>query len=371
MNRHQPHILVVGTGSSGGIGRFERLLMTALEDLEQREVFRVDSIWRRSHPGYLQTSTNRSALEGEQSETRMSVYVAQIATAVLRHRPDLVLFLHINLARAAPIARILGRRYAITTYGVEVWAPLDRLRRRALRSATEVLAISEYTAEQLKRHQQLPPNPVRVIPLALEPHWLQEAAPSSQPSERPIRGKRTHRLLSVSRLEPTARDKGIEQVIRSLPVVRATIPEASYHVVGEGQDRAYLEKVARDSGVADAVVFRGLISHEELIEEYRQAEVFVLPSQREGFGLVFLEAMAYAVPVVARRAAAAVEVIADGHTGILADDERDLAPAIISMLSDYTRAQAMGRSGLERVRKVYSFAAFTSRLEAALLAVVD
>jgi len=104
-----------------------------------------------------------------------------------------------------------------------------------------------------------------------------------------------------------------------------------------------------------------------LVSEYLQADAFVLPSQREGFGLVFLEAMAYAKPVIARRAAAAIEVIADGHTGVLVDDERGLAPAMISMLSDPDRALAMGRAGQERARETYSFETFTSRVKDALL----
>jgi phosphatidyl-myo-inositol dimannoside synthase len=345
--------------------------MAALQDLSRRGAFSVDSIWRRRHPDYLQASAdnNHAPEDPDSVEARMPIFVSQIARAVIRHRPDLVLFLHVNLARAAPIARALGgSRYAIATYGVEVWSPLDQVRRRALLGACEVLSISEYTADQLERHQRLPQGRARVIPLALEPQWLETAAAASQPVSGSSPRQQAPTLLSVSRLEPAARDKGIDHVIRALPAVQAAIPEVRYHVVGGGEDRAYLEQVAMESGVNDAVVFRGLLAHEDLIEEYRRANAFVLPSQREGFGLVFLEAMAYAKPVIARRAAAAVEVIADGRTGILVDDEQGLAPAMISMLGDPDQALAMGRAGLERVREIYSFEVFTSRIEAALLA---
>jgi len=242
MNRNPPHILVVGTGSSGGIGRFEGLLMAALHDLSQQGVFRVDSIWRRHHPDYLHVSADNRAPESRRTaETRMSTFTAQIARAVIRHHPDLVLFLHVNLERAAPVARAQGgRRYAITTYGVEVWSPLDLLRRRALQGACEVLTISEYTADRLECHQRLPQGRARVIPLALEPQWLEAATATSQPIEGSSRSQQTHRLLSVSRLEPTARDKGIDHVIRALPAVKAAIPDVRYHVVGEGTDRDYL-----------------------------------------------------------------------------------------------------------------------------------
>jgi phosphatidyl-myo-inositol dimannoside synthase len=370
MNSPQPQILVVGTGSSGGIGRFERLLVAALNDISQRGVLRFESIWRRRHPSYLHTSQgNDSMSTGEDSiETRMPVFVAQIARAVVRRRPDLVLFLHINLARAAPIAWALGgRRYAIATYGVEVWSPLDRARRHALVRAREVLTISEYTADQIRRHQRLPQGRARVIPLALEPRWLETASETPQPADRSSH-QQAPTLLSVSRLEPAARDKGIDRVIRALPAVRAAIPDVRYHIVGDGEDRAYLEQVAVENEVTDSVVFQGLLAHADLINEYRQADVFVLPSQREGFGLVFLEAMAYAKPVIAQRAAAAVEVISDGQTGILVEDDQGLAAAMISVLSEPNRAIAMGRAGLERVHEIYSFDVFTARIEAALLA---
>jgi glycosyltransferase involved in cell wall biosynthesis len=370
MNRKPPHILVVGTGSAGGIGRFERLLMAALHELSERGVLQVDAIWRRRHPAYLSTTTG-TPQSGNVTEAGMSIFLAQMARSLLRVRPDLVLFLHVNLARAALVARVLGsRRYAVSTYGVEVWSPLDPLRRRALLAASGVLTISEYTAGQLTTQQGLPRSQVQVVPLALEPHWL-EAVVATPPNEAASYTPGYQpRLVSVSRLDPTARDKGIDHVIRALPAVRAAVPDVRYHVVGDGQDRAYLEQVANTSDVADAVVFRGLVSQDELVEEYRSANIFILPSEREGFGLVFLEAMAYAKPVVARRAAAAVEVVADGDTGILVNDEHGLAAAMIALLSDPDRARAMGRAGLDRLRQVYSFETFTSRIEAALLAAV-
>lgn len=345
--------------------------MATMHDLSRRGVLQVDSIWRRRHPSYLGVDESTHAPEGGQQaeEVGRAAFGLQIGRAIVGKRPDLVLFLHINLARAAFIARLLGkRRYGIVAYGVEMWSPLDRLRRHALLNAPLVLSISDYTATQIELQQRLPRARVQVIPLALEPRWLEatNVAPSPEPA---VRGGHAPRLLSVSRLDPNARGKGIDDVIRALPAVLAVIPDAKYHVVGDGADRGYLEQVAKETGVAASTLFRGSLSHLELIAEYRQADAFVLPSQREGFGLVFLEAMAYGKPVIARRAAAAVEVIVDGQTGVLIDDERGLAPAIISMLTNRDAAVAMGRAGQQRTHEVYSFENFTSRIEAALLAV--
>lgn len=367
-----PHILVVGTGAVGGIGRFERLLMAALSDLAEQGTLRFTSIWRRSHPPYLRDRGGPGSRPiAQAAESSVAAFAIQLALAIRRDRPDLVFFLHVNLARVAPVGRALGaRRYAIATYGVEVWAPLDRVRRRALHGASGVVSISEYTASQLAEHQGLSGNRVHVVPLALETSWLEAAASvAGRVSDAsPAREEPGPRLLSVSRLEPFARDKGINHVIRSLPEVRLAVPGLRYHVVGDGPDRPYLERVAQECGVTDLVSFKGLLAHDDLIEEYRQANAFVLPSRREGFGLVFLEAMAYAKPVIALRAAAAVEVVADGRTGILVDDEQDLATAIIAVVSDENRAQAMGRAGAERLQDSFSFEAFRLRIASAVAA---
>ena len=365
MSRDPPRILVVGTGSGGGIGRFEQLLMASLHDLDRRRTFQVDSIWRRSHPAYLKRLAGSASPES--SQTSMPIFVATIAAAVVHHRPDLVLFTHVNLARAAPVARVLGvRRYAISVYGGEVWSPLSSLRRHAVLGASQILTVSDHTAAQLERQVSLAPGRMRRIPLAVEPRWAEAARDSEPAAEASWDPGSARRLLSVSRLVPADRYKGIDDVIRALPEVRAALPGVVYHVVGDGEDRAYLESVASRSGVGDAVIFRGLLSHDDLMAEYQQADVFVLPSRGEGFGLVFLEAMVYAKPVIARRAAAAVEVIADGETGVLVDDERGLPAAMISLLVEPDRALAMGLAGRRRAREVYSFERFTSRVEAAL-----
>lgn len=369
MRTRVPHILIAGTGAGGGIGRFERLLIAALGKLSERDALRFNSVWRRHHPAYLQPFGDVALNEaGRSAETSLRKFTGQLAAATLRDRPDLVLFTHVNLARAAPVARAFGgRRYAVIAYGVEVWSRLEMIRRRSLESASGVVAISEYTADRLVEHQRLQRRSIHVIPLALEPYWLEDAAGVSG-SGKPwkMASKGGPRLLTVSRLEPSARDKGIHHVIQALPEVRSAIPGVCYHVVGDGPDRAYLERLAQDYGVMETVVFRGAISSDDLANEYRAADAFVLPSQREGFGLVFLEAMAHGKPVIARRATAVVEIVDDGKTGILVDNEQELAASIISVLSDADRARAMGQSGLERLQAAFSFDAFTAKIAAAL-----
>ncbi len=359
--RRRPHILVVSTGSIGGIGRAERLLGSALDALAGQGVLSYTNVARREHPAYLGGAGGAGG--GAYSPQR---FLYQLCHAVWTERPDLVLFEHVNLARAAPLARALGApRFAVATYGIDVWpVHLDAVRQHALAAAASVFTISEFTAGQLARCPGLNHEHISVIPLALEPHWLEP----SDASPRPQTANAAPRMLSVSRLDPAGRDKGVAEVIRALPAVRSLLPDVEYHVVGDGPDRPYLERLAADRGVRDSTVFHGLASESELRLQYRTTDVFVLPSLSEGFGLVFLEAMAHAKPVVARRAGATPEVVLDGTTGILIDDPQQLPQAVASVLLKPEMGQALGAAGLYRAREQFSFAAYVERLRTALLA---
>jgi glycosyltransferase involved in cell wall biosynthesis len=105
------------------------------------------------------------------------------------------------------------------------------------------------------------------------------------------------------------------------------------------------------------VKFLGFVEHHEMPRHYQQADLFVLPSRRESFGLVLAEAMACGLPVVATTAGAIPEVVEDGLTGVLVppDDPEALANAVRSLLSNRPRMQAMGTAGAQRVRQRFTW----------------
>ena len=102
--------------------------------------------------------------------------------------------------------------------------------------------------------------------------------------------------MTVSRLASSEQYKGHDRVIRTLPRLLSQHPETIYLIVGDGDDRPRLESLAVECGVAEKVQFAGLVPPEELPDYFRLADVFVMPSTGEGFGIVFLEAMAYRRP---------------------------------------------------------------------------
>ena len=118
-------------------------------------------------------------------------------------------------------------------------------------------------------------------------------------------------LLTVSRLAASERYKGHDRVISVLPRVLERSPDVAYLVVGDGDDRQRLEEMAQKAGVAHAMRFAGHVPHQELPDYFRLADVFVMPSTGEGFGIVFLEAAASGLPVIGGNRDGSVDALAE------------------------------------------------------------
>jgi phosphatidylinositol alpha-1,6-mannosyltransferase len=158
-------------------------------------------------------------------------------------------------------------------------------------------------------------------------------------------------LLTVCRL---VRRKGIDTVLQVLPALRAEMPDLCYRIVGDGPDRGYLEQVARDLDLLDVVKFLGRVSDDALPDIYRRSDIFVMPAREEttsasveGFGIVYLEASASGLPVVAARSGGAVEAVIDGETGFLVppDEPEALTRALRKLVLDAERRHSMGQAG--------------------------
>jgi glycosyltransferase involved in cell wall biosynthesis len=215
-------------------------------------------------------------------------------------------------------------------------------RGRALRRIDQVLCVSTYTRQRIiDQNPTIPPLRLTVFPNALADSW-RSIRPVSEPPAMPARF-----LLSVTRLEPGDRYKGIVSVIESLSMLEDRTLQ--YLVIGHGRDLAFLEQVAGRCGVRDRVRFLRGISDAELIALYERCEAFVLPSGKEGFGIVFLEAMFFGAPVIAAGEKGALDVVRDGETGLAVryGDTIAIRAAIERLVSDRAlraRLRANGRA---------------------------
>jgi phosphatidylinositol alpha-1,6-mannosyltransferase len=294
---------------------------------------------------------------------------ARFISTVLGHAlsgPQLVVAAHPNLAPLAWVVKTLVPKVktAIVTYGVEVWAPLPARRRWALRVADFVLAISSDTARNLVAVQHVREERVRCLPLGVDPEFSSVAIATGAETNDSRAFPCGRTVLTVGRQAASDSYKGVDLLIQAVSRLLPSIRGLSLIVIGDGTDRPRLERLAQELGVRGHVHFWGNVPADTLKTAYRRCDVFAMPSSGEGFGLVFLEAMAFGKPVIGGAHGGTLDVIENGVTGYLVPhgDLDQLAHSLGRLLVDDGLRKDMGRRAEERVRTTYLFEHFTRRL---------
>lgn len=358
-------VLAPSPWDDGGIARSTRTLLRALTDLYGSRRVGVLPVWAGSHPGGLRGQVLRSGeVRGGRERVPIRARVAYLLDA-LREAweatgPGVLISAHAHLAPVAYLAR-LGRRHrtVVCAHGDEVWGRLPWSVAVSIRRADAVWAVSSFTAGRLRAGGLTSTTPVRVLPHAVSPEIADARAGG---------GRRDPLVLSVATLDQARRYKGVDTLLRAWSRVREHVPDAELLVVGDGDDRPRLEGIAEGHGIEGSVTFAGRVTDEQLARAYRDAALFALPGRArlgpdakgEGFGLVFIEAAAAGLPVVAGRAGGATEAVRDGRTGLLVDprDHGEVATGIVRLLTDRGLAREMGDTGRQWVRERFSFGRF-------------
>jgi phosphatidyl-myo-inositol dimannoside synthase len=281
-------------------------------------------------------------------------------TLVKRNR-DVVL--HCGHVNAAVVARKLKRRYGtpylLWTHALEImdeWLRASIL--PAMLDANVVITNSEFT-RAFVASAGVPQSRIVKIRPGADPARFRPGLDCRDLARRlRVLGRPT--LLTVSRIVKANRYKGHDVVLRALAGVAARIPDVAYVIVGEGDDLDYLERLAREYGVRENVIFAGRVSDEELPLLYNACDAFVMCSRAdrgrrgtlaEGFGIALVEASACRKPVIAGKSGGVPDAVLDGVTGLLVDpsDSDAVAAAIVKILSEPALAKTLGLNGREWV----------------------
>jgi phosphatidyl-myo-inositol dimannoside synthase len=350
----------------GGIQEAGRLTAAALQEISLRHDNWMSYFQSLSDPvgAHEFEATEKSiALRGF---GRSKVRFVLAAIRQSRQGARVVLAAHPNLALPAVGMKRFSPRLKtiVMSHGVEVWKPLPLLRRRALLAADLVLAPSSDTAQKLTEIQGVPPAKIRKLAWPINSDFLRmAAAPSSLrlPNEFP----EGRVILTVGRWAASERYKGTDDLIRSMVQLRARFPGLHLVAVGNGDDLPRLQKIAADLRVSESVRFLTGLSRQEISACYARCEIFALPSTGEGFGLVFLEAMAFGKPLVGAACGGTTDVVEDDVNGLLVPpaDSEQLVEALAVLLADDSLRTKLGQSGEEMLRRKYSFEVFQSKLE--------
>ena len=348
----------------GGVQEAGRQTATALEEIAVRNEWITCHLSLNDPPG------PQSFLAGERKislrgfgRAKLRFVLSAISQA---QKTGLVLAAHPHLAPPASWTKWFSPRVKtiVMSHGVEVWQPLSLVRRTALRSADLVLAPSSDTAQKLAHVQGVSPKKIRQLAWPLSPSFLRWAdAPAGLPLPKGF--PQGQIILTVGRWAASERYKGADELIGAVAQLRRTFPGLHLVAVGGGDDLVRLRKLAAQFGISDCLHFLNGISRKELAACYAHADIFALPSTGEGFGLVFLEAMAFARPVVGAACGGTTDLVEDGVNGLLIpprDSER-LAEALKRLLHDGVLCEELGRRGSEIVRHKFGFAVFQAGLE--------
>lgn len=350
-------LLTDAFGAVGGIQKFNRDLASAVSNSTLcRELVVVPRLMD-FEPGSLPPRINlvTSGLGGKRQ------YIGTVCRLLLTKRFDLVLCGHLNLL---PLAWLFSRRYgriplATIIHGVDAWHPTrNRLTNLiASRNTGTIIAVSQITRDRFSRWAGTPEERCFILPNSIDLRMF-------GPGIRPLRLLDRYRLhgrtvlMTMGRLESRSRAKGFDEVLEVLPDLARDNPLISYLVCGSGPDQERLARKARDLGISDRVVFTGMVAEEEKAEHYRLADLYVMPSRGEGFGIVFLEAMACGIPVIASRKDGSREAVRGGLLGRLVDPDNreELKSAIRAALVEPLRVVPEGLS-------YFSFANFGKRVQ--------
>lgn len=268
-------------------------------------------------------------------ESKAKYFLTVLRRLVTPGKYDIIFATHLNLL---PLAYLAARRFGVPLvlliYGIDAWQPPPGRLAAGLAGQVEaVISISRLTAGRFRGWAGVKEDQLFILPNAVEERRYGAGAKNPDLLRRyGLSGKTV--LLTLGRLAATEQYKGVDEVLELLPELAISHPEIAYLIGGDGDDRKRLEGKVRDLGVGDRVVFAGYLAEAEKADHYRLADAYVMPSRGEGFGFVFLEAMACGVPVLGSKLDGSREALRDGALGVLVDprDRADLRRGLLEVL---------------------------------------
>ena len=307
-------------GGRGGIAQFNRDLCHALtaEPLSAT----VTALPRVAPVEPLGDLPSGLTYQTDAASSKISYVLNVIRSTfnVSRSTYDLVLCGHLNLLPVAALAAWLQNAPLwLIIHGIDAWEPPDSvLSRLSLHAVDRFVSVSQHTLDRFVDWAPLTADQGHVIPDCINP---EPYGPGPKPNELLTRyglhGQTV--LLTLSRLSSAEQYKGHDELLEVLPDLIDESPDLCYLICGDGDDRPRLEAKARRLGLDDHVLFAGYVPEEEKADHYRLADAFVMPGRGEGFGIVYLEAMACGIPVIASSADASEEAVRHGDIGIVVD----------------------------------------------------
>jgi len=329
-------------GKGGGIDRYNTNLLGALKELE---------------------CTVKIAWLPNSSLLRKIIFVLSALFKYFILKPNVIFCGHIDLSPLTFfVKRFSNTDYIVFTHGIEVWNLKNKAKIKALKEAKLVVSVSKFTANKLKEQIPKVKDKQFILPNTIDGKRFKiKETPEYLLNRHNLKGKKV--IFTLARLDKTEKYKGYDNVIKVLPDVLKNVPNAVYILGGKGDDIPRIKELIRKLGLENNVILTGFIPDKELVDYYNLCDVFVMPSKGEGFGIVFLEALACGKPVIAGNKDASGEAVLNGELGLLInpDSKKEISTAVIKILKNpnFFSEKNLRKMTLE----TYGFAEFVEKVK--------
>ena len=264
-------------------------------------------------------------------------------------KADTVILSHINLMLAGWLIKKANPKVKIIliAHGIEVWKPLNGRQIMMLKACDEIISVSQFTADKIKELHGIPEEKCRVLNNCIDPFFTRPDKKGKDPELMKRYGFAEDDiiLLTLTRLSEKDRYKGYDYVLKSMEALVKTNPknlpagrQVKYLLAGsyDKKEKEFIESLISQFGLHTHVVLTGYVQEEELPAHFGLADIYVMPSMKEGFGIVFVEAMYYGIPAIAGNADGSVDALLNGRLGLLVnpDDPAAITAAILKMIAD-------------------------------------
>lgn len=285
---------------------------------------------------------------------------------------EIIILSHINLLPVAYCVKLLApkSRIILVAHGKEVWKDLRKWKIRFITRQMEIWAVSQFTRDILINKHGINGNNIQILNNCLDPYFKMPscfAKPTyllkryEQSSAAPI-------IFSICRIDVYERNKGYDQVLECLPLLSVRFPTLKYILAGKMNPAEHCRicKKINDLSIAEHVILTGFVPGTELADHYLLGDLFIMPSTKEGFGLVFLEALACGRQVIAGNKDGSVDAVLNGELGTLVDPTSK--DAIYTALVDRLQNPGKERASeiQEKTLKHFNFDLYKSRVQTLL-----
>lgn len=355
---------------TGGIEEMCRILSRVLVDMSfQLRQFNVFSMYDRPSerdPKYID-KPNFKAFSGHR------VYFA-ISSIIKGIGSDVIILSHVHLLSVALMIKFLSPKTRIIVYahGVELWRNISKWKSSFLRKNCELWAVSNYTAQKLRDLYQINDRQITILPNCLNPYL---EIPKS--FVKPVNLLNRYQLyasqpiiFTLARLSSHDLYKGYDLVIESLPELIKSFPTVHYLLAGKAdeKEKERLQKLISELGLETHITITGFLPEEEISKHFLLADVFIMPSRKEGFGIVFIEAAACGCKVIGGNQDGSVQALLDGKLGTLVhpEEKQSIIKAIRKNLNrprTETEAQAIQKLCLEH----FNYQAYLQKIQKLLV----